>query len=53
MLQASAKVGELLAARAKEQRIPAVHWQRKHGQHFHGKVKSLLEAMQSAGLPLY
>ena len=51
--QASAAVGELLARRAEELQIPAVHWERKQGhQKYHGKVKALLEAMQKAGLPL-
>ena len=45
-------VGELVAKKAKEKDIPAVHWERKHGQKFHGKVKALLEAMQREGLPL-
>ena len=46
-------MGELLAKRAKELAIPAVHWQRKRGQQYHGKVKAMLESMQKAGLPLY
>lgn len=50
--QASAKVGQLLADRAKEALIPSVHWDRKHGQKYHGKIKALLEAMKGQGLPL-
>lgn len=50
--QASARVGKLLAERAQQQGVPAVHWERKYGQKFHGKVKELLVSMQEAGLPL-
>ncbi|CAL8465042.1 g4577 [Coccomyxa elongata] len=49
---AAALVGKLLAERAQEAGVPAVHWERKHGQKYHGKVKELLTNMQEAGLPL-
>ena len=50
--QASARIGELLAERAKQAGVPAVHWQRKHGQRYHGKIRELLQSMNAAGLPL-
>ena len=52
MLQASKVVGKLLAERAKAAGIEAVHWDRKQGQKFHGKIKELLQTMQAEGLPL-
>ena len=51
-VQASARIGELLAERAKQAGVPAVHWRRKHGQRYHGKIKELLQSMTAAGLPL-
>jgi large subunit ribosomal protein L18 len=51
-LQASVLVGKLLAERAQQAGISAVHWDRKYGQKYHGKVKELLVSMQEAGLPL-
>lgn len=50
---AAAKVGELLAVRAAEKDISQVHWIRKRGQRYHGKIASLIESMQAAGLPLH
>ena len=52
MLQASKLVGRRLAERAKAAGIGAVHWDRKRGQKFHGKIKELLQTMQAEGLPL-
>ncbi|KAK9909005.1 hypothetical protein WJX75_005974 [Coccomyxa subellipsoidea] len=49
---ASVLVGKLLAERAQQAGISAVHWDRKYGQKYHGKVKELLVSMQEAGLPL-
>ena len=51
-MQASAKIGQLLAERARSAGVPAVHWRRKYGQRYHGKVKEILESMAAAGLPL-
>lgn len=50
---AAAKVGELLAVRAAEKDVSEVHWIRKRGQRYHGKIASLIESMQAAGLPLH
>ena len=51
-MQASRVVGKRLAERAKAAGIEAVHWDRKRGQKFHGKIKELLQTMQAEGLPL-
>lgn len=50
---AAAKVGQVLAQRAASSAIPAVHWDRKAGQRYHGKAAALLQSMQQAGLPLH
>ncbi len=50
---AAAKVGEVLAARAGKAAVPAVHWERKRRQKYHGKIAALLQSMQAGGLPLH
>ena len=45
-------MGELLAQRAKAAQIEGVHWARKPGQKYHGRIASLLDSMNGAGLPL-
>jgi ribosomal protein L18 len=48
---ASAEVGKLLADRAREVGgIDAVHFERKKGQRYTGKLKALIEAMRANGL---
>lgn len=51
-LTACTKVGEALAQRLKEVGVEGVHWQRKNGQRFHGRIARLLEAMQEGGVKL-
>lgn len=46
---AATKIGELIAARAKEHQVEAVVFDRG-GFTFHGKVKALADAARSAGL---
>ena len=51
--EAASKVGELVAERAAGSKVDAVHWARKQGQRYHGKIAALLQSMQAAGLPLH
>jgi ribosomal protein L18 len=45
-------VGELLAARAAAAGVEGVHWQRKAGQRYHGRLAALITSMQAQGLKL-
>ena len=49
---AATVVGELLARRAHQAAVDGVHWERKRGQRYHGKIAALLTAMKAGGLPL-
>jgi len=49
---AASVVGELLARRAQQAAVDGVHWERKRGQRYHGKIAALLTAMKAGGLPL-
>jgi ribosomal protein L18 len=51
-LQAAGVIGGILAKRALEKRVEAVHWERKHGQKYHGKIAAVIDSMKAAGLPL-
>lgn len=42
-----------MALRAGEKEVARVHWRRKQGQRYHGKIASLIDSMQAAGLPLH
>lgn len=45
-------IGKLLAQRAVAAGVPEVHWDRKHGQQFHGRTKALIQSMQAHGVGL-
>lgn len=45
-------IGRLLAERALAKKVPAVHWPRKRGQKYHGKIAAVIDAMKASGLPL-
>lgn len=51
-LQAASTVGAALAERAKAADISAVHWDRKHGQKYHGKIAAVIESMRNGGVSL-
>ena len=42
-LQAASVVGKLLAERALAKDVASVHWDRKHGQKYHGKIKAVID----------
>lgn len=50
--RAAARVGETLAARARRADVDAVRWHRPYGKRFHGKIKSLMDALVEGGLGL-
>jgi len=35
-----------------EHGIPGVHWRRKRGQKYHGRVAAIIEGIRAKGLPL-
>jgi ribosomal protein L18 len=50
--QAAALVGRLIAQRALQHNVSSVHFQLDRDAKYHGKVKSLLDSVREAGLPL-
>ena len=42
----------MLAERAKQAGIDGVHWQRKPGQRYHGRIAALITSMQEVGVKL-
>lgn len=50
--RAAAAVGETLAARARRADVDAVRWHRPYGKRFHGKIKSLMDALVAGGVGL-
>lgn len=46
------RVGEVVAQRAREAGVDAVHWPRKHGQRYHGKIAAMIEALKAQGVKL-
>lgn len=50
---ASAEVGKLLAERARAAGgVESVHFERRRGQRYTGKLKALIESIRAAGLPV-
>ena len=49
---AATVVGELLAQRAQQATVDGVHWERKRGQRYHGKIAVLLTALKVGGVQL-
>ncbi len=50
--KAAAAIGTILAARAKAASIEHVHWDRRKGEKYHGKLAALLDAVKDAGVQL-
>ena len=50
--RAAARVGETLAARARRADVENVRWHRPYGKRFHGKIKSLMDALVEGGVGL-
>ncbi len=46
------RVGEVVAQRAQAAGVDSVHWPRKHGQRYHGKIAAMLEALKAQGVKL-
>lgn len=46
------RVGMMLAQQLKAVGVEGVHWQRKQGQKFHGRIARLVEALQDGGVRL-
>ena len=50
--KAAADIGTILAARAKAASLEQVHWDRRTGEKYHGKLAALLDAVKHAGIQL-
>ena len=46
------RVGEVVAPRAQQAGIDAVHWPRKRGQKYHGRIATIVDALKSKGVAL-
>ena len=50
--QAAADIGKILGSRAKAANVEQVHWDRRRGEKYHGKLAALLDALKEAGVQL-
>ncbi len=50
--KAAAEIGAVLAFRAKAASVQHVHWDRRKGEKYHGKLAALLEAVKDGGVQL-
>ena len=50
--KAAAEIGNVLGSRIKAANLSAVHWDRRRGEKYHGKVAALLEAVKGQGVQL-
>lgn len=46
------RVGQIVAQRALGKGLDGVHWSKKKGQKYHGRIAALLTSMQDEGLKL-
>ena len=42
----------MVAQRAQQAGVDAVHWPRKRGQRYHGKIAAMIEALRAQGVKL-
>ena len=50
--KAAADIGTILGSRIKAANLNAVHWERRRGEKYHGKIAALLEAVKGEGIQL-
>ena len=50
--KAAADVGTILATRAVAANVTQVHWDRRRGERYHGKLAALLDALKETGVQL-
>ena len=50
--KAAADVGAILASRAIAANVNQMHWERRRGEKYHGKLAALLEAIKQRGIQL-
>lgn len=50
--KAAAEIGTILASRIKAANLQSVHWDRRRGEKYHGKIAALLDAVKGEGIQL-
>lgn len=50
--KAAADVGAILASRAIAANVKQMHWDRRQGERYHGKLAALLDAIKQTGIQL-
>ena len=50
--KAAADVGAILASRAMAANVKQMHWDRRRGERYHGKLAALLDAVKQTGIQL-
>lgn len=50
--KAAADIGAILGTRAKAASLEHLHWDRRSGEKYHGKLAALLDAVKNAGVQL-
>ena len=51
-IPACTMVGNMVAERCKQIGLTAVHWDKKHGEKYHGRRRAMLEAIVASGVKL-
>lgn len=50
--KAAADVGAILASRAIAANVKQMHWDRRRGEKYHGKIAALLDSIKESGVQL-